>query len=74
MNDGSFCTVPVIRCSIWASRDEVPGTVSQKVDTEKSLLSLLWPVNGIHDLLDLPKDNTYNSAFFCDTVIPSLFK
>jgi hypothetical protein len=59
---------------IWTpSRDEVPERLRQKINTEKCLISLLWSVNGIYDLVDVPKSRTYNSAFFCDTVAPSLF-
>jgi hypothetical protein len=60
--------------SIWmSSRDDIPERASQKIDTEKCLISLLWSVNGIHSLVDVPKGSTYNSAFFDDTVVPSLF-
>jgi transposase len=59
--------------SIWTqSRDEVPERISQKIDTEKCLLSVLWSVSGIHSLTDVPKGSTYNSAFLCDIVIPEL--
>jgi hypothetical protein len=62
------------RYSIWAlSRDEVPERVSQRIDTEKCLISLLWPVNGIDSPGDVQKGSTYNSALFCDTAIPNLF-
>jgi histone-lysine N-methyltransferase SETMAR len=59
--------------SVWAaSREDVPERLRQKIDTEKCLISILWSVNGIHSLLDIPKGMTYNTAFLCDTVIPSL--
>jgi hypothetical protein len=51
----------------------VPESVSQKIDTEKCLISLLWSANGIRSLVDVPKGGTCNSAFFCDTVVPNLF-
>jgi hypothetical protein len=54
------------------SRDEVQEIVSQKIDTEKCLISLLWSANGIHSLADVPKGSTYNSAFSCDPVVPCL--
>jgi hypothetical protein len=60
--------------SIWASsRDKVPERFSQRNNTEKCLISLLWSVNGIHSLVNVLKASTYSSAFFCDTVVPSLF-
>jgi hypothetical protein len=63
------------RDSIWASsRDEVPERVSHKINTEKCLVSFLWSVNGIHSFVDIPKGSIYNSAFFCDTVVPSLLE
>jgi hypothetical protein len=46
--------------------------VSQKIDTEKCLISIFWCVNGIHTLLNVPKGSTYNTAFFCDQVVPTL--
>jgi hypothetical protein len=59
--------------SAWApSRDELPERVSQKIDTEKCLISVFWSVNGIHTLFDVPKGSTYNTAFFSDQVVPSL--
>jgi hypothetical protein len=51
----------------------VSETASQKIDIEKCLISLLWSVNGIHSLVDVPTGSTYNSAFFCDTVVSNLF-
>jgi transposase len=59
--------------SMWAeSADQLPVRVKQTIDTEKCLISILWSVNGIHSLLDIPKGESYNSAFFCNAVIPSL--
>jgi hypothetical protein len=46
--------------------------VSPKIYIEKCLISVFWSVNGIHSLLDVPKGSTYNTAFFCDQVVPSL--
>jgi transposase len=61
------------RFSIWAqSRDEVPERMSQKIDSEKCLISALWSVNGIHRLEDVPKGTSYDSAFFCDIIVPRL--
>jgi hypothetical protein len=56
-----------------SSRDEVQERVSETNHTEKCRISFLWSVNGIHSLVDVPKGSTHNSAFFCDTAVPSLF-
>jgi hypothetical protein len=39
---------------------------------EKCLISVIWSVNGIHNLLDMPKEIPYNSPFFCDVVVSDL--
>jgi hypothetical protein len=46
--------------------------VSPKIYIEKCLISVFCSADGIHSLLDVPKGSTYNTAFFCDQVIPSL--
>jgi hypothetical protein len=38
------------------------------------LISILWSVNGIHSLLDVPKETTYNTRFFTDAVMPGLIE
>jgi hypothetical protein len=49
------------RDSVWAaSRDELPQRIKQKINTEKFLVSIIWSVNGIHSLFDVPKRTTYN--------------
>jgi hypothetical protein len=56
--------------SAWAaSGDALPERVTQKIDTEKCQMSILWSVNGIHSHIDLPKGSLYNTAFFCDQVV-----
>jgi hypothetical protein len=50
------------------SRDEVPERIKRKIDIRKCLISIIWSVNGVHSLLDVPKDIAYNSTFFCDSV------
>jgi hypothetical protein len=40
----------------------------------KCLVSTLWPVNGIQDLLGVSKGRTFNAAFFIGTVVPSLIE
>jgi hypothetical protein len=59
--------------SIWASsRDETPKRASQKSDTEKCLISLLWSANGIYSLFNVLKGSTHNSTLFCDIVVPKI--
>jgi hypothetical protein len=45
-----------------ASRDELPQRIKQKINMENCLVSILWLVNGIHSLLDVPKGTTYNNV------------
>jgi transposase len=54
------------------SQDELPARVKQTIDTEKCRISVLWSVNGIHWFVDVPKWESYHSAFFCNVVVPSL--
>jgi hypothetical protein len=71
MNHDSFCIIPVIRCEC---RHEMRyQKKSVKIDTEKCLISFPWPVSGTHSLAGVPKVSTYNSIFFRDTFVPSLF-
>jgi hypothetical protein len=59
--------------SVWTtSRDELPERVTQRIDTEKCLISIPWFLDGIHSLIDVPKGNTSNTTFFCNQVVPSL--
>jgi hypothetical protein len=46
--------------------------MSPKIQTEKCLVSFLWSLTGIQRLADGPKWSTYDSAFFCDPVMPML--
>jgi hypothetical protein len=63
------------RDSVWvASHDELPRRIKQKTDTEKCLVSILWSVNGIHSLHDVPRGKTYKTAFFTDAVLTSLIE
>jgi hypothetical protein len=39
---------------------------------EKCPISVIWSVNGIHSLLDVPKGTAYNTTFFCDVGFPDL--
>jgi hypothetical protein len=61
--------------SVWAaSRDELPQRIKQKIDTGKCLVMILWSVNGIRSLPDIPKVTAYNTAFFNDADMPSLIE
>jgi hypothetical protein len=61
------------RDSVWvASFDELPQRIKQKIDRRKCLVSILWSVNGIRSLLDVPKRTTCNTAFCADAALPSL--
>jgi hypothetical protein len=66
----------VFRTSTWlsvgTSRDEVPETIKETINTKKCLISVIWSMNGIHSLFDLSKGTTYNSAFFSDWVLLDL--
>jgi hypothetical protein len=63
------------RDSIWtASGDELSQRNKRKTNTEKCLVSILWSVQCIHNLLDVPKGTTYNRAFFFDAVMSNLIE
>jgi transposase len=73
IGDESWFLVYYPRDSIWAqSRDEVPERIRQKIDSEKCLISVLWSVNGIHSLEEVPKGTAYDSALVCDITVPRL--
>jgi hypothetical protein len=62
-----------LHSGVWArSREEVPERIKQKMDTEKCGISIIWFVNRIHSLFDVPKDIAYNSTFFYDSVVSDL--
>jgi hypothetical protein len=57
--DESWFYLSYLHESAWAaSRDQLPENVSQKIDTEKCLISVLWSINGIHSLANVPKGTT----------------
>jgi hypothetical protein len=57
----------------WAaSRDELSEPVKRQTDIGECLISVVWSVNGIHYLLDMPPGMQYNSSFCCDVVLPGL--
>jgi hypothetical protein len=63
------------RDSVWAaSPDEPPQRIKHKIDAEKCLVSVLWSVDGIHSLLDVPKETTNSTAFFIHVVMPNLIE
>jgi hypothetical protein len=45
-----------------------------KIDMEKCLLSIVWSVNGIYSLLDVPKGTVYNTVFYIDAIMPILIE
>jgi hypothetical protein len=47
---------------------------SNNNNTDRCLISILWLVNGMQNLLDIRKGTTYNIAFFIDVVTPSLIE
>jgi hypothetical protein len=49
-------------------------SIKQKINTAKCLVSILWLVNEIDSLLDVPKWTTYNTIFFTDVVWSSLIE
>jgi ABC-type branched-subunit amino acid transport system substrate-binding protein len=42
------------------------------IDTEKCFISVLWSVNGIQSLIDVPKGMTFHADFFCQAVVPNV--
>jgi hypothetical protein len=61
--------------SVWAaSHEESPQRLKQSIDAEKCLVSILWSVNGIHSLRQVPKGTTYNITLFTDVALPSLIE
>jgi hypothetical protein len=44
----------------------------QKIDAKKCLASIIWSVNGIHNLHDVSNRTTLNTAFFTDAGMPYL--
>jgi hypothetical protein len=58
---------------VWAaSRDELPETPMTKIDTEKSMISLIWSISRIQSLLALTKGMKYNSQYFCQHMSPDI--
>jgi hypothetical protein len=56
--------------AVWATlRDEVPERIKQKTDNEKSLVSIVWFINGIHSPLDVPRGIANINPFFYDSIV-----
>jgi hypothetical protein len=73
--NGSWFLLYYPRDSAWpASRDEPPQRIKQKIGAGKCLISVPWSVNGIHNLLDVPKRTTHNTVFFLDALMPCLIE
>jgi hypothetical protein len=53
----------------WCSRNNQTSDCHRK-----SLMSVIWSVNGIRSLLEVPKGTRDNSTFFCDVVMPDMLK
>jgi hypothetical protein len=63
--------------SAWvASRHQLPENVSQKIDTEKCLTSVLWSINGIHGWLTSRKGSHITQHSYvislCQVSLPTL--
>jgi hypothetical protein len=56
------------------SRDDPPQRVKHKIDAEKRLISILWSINGIYSLLDMPRGTRYNTKFFAHAVMLNLIE
>jgi hypothetical protein len=52
-----------------ASRATVPTRTLQKIDTKKSMFTLIFNGYGLLKLNQLPKGQKMNSQYFCDVVI-----
>jgi hypothetical protein len=68
---GSPDIIPVTQSG---RRRVMPFLIESKTGTEKWFISVLWSVNGIHSLLDVPKGTMYNTEFFADVIMPGLIK
>jgi hypothetical protein len=73
--DESWFYFEYLHQSVWAqSRNDIPERIKQRINTEKCLVSIIWSVNGIHSLFDLPKETIYNSTFFYDIALPNFIR
>jgi hypothetical protein len=57
MSRCSFCIVHAIHCE-QSPEMHFLNEPNKKIDTEKDLISVLWSVNGIYSLIDVPKRMT----------------
>jgi hypothetical protein len=59
--------------SDWGtSRDEFSQRVRHKINTQNCLVSILWSVNGVQSLCDVPKETRCDTRFFNHAVMPYL--
>jgi hypothetical protein len=59
--------------SAWApSRTTLPARKTQKIQTTKCLVSIIWSTSGIHSLLAWPAGMRYDPEFFCVSVLPDI--
>jgi hypothetical protein len=54
--DESWFFLHYLDDSAWiGSRDELPVQMKPEIETEKCLIFVIWPVHGIHSLVDAPR-------------------
>jgi hypothetical protein len=53
-----FCSYYLHDSACRVSRGGLLERVTQKTDTEKCRMSILWSVNGMHSLIDVPTGST----------------
>jgi len=59
--------------SAWAqSRKDLPTLPQLDIGKKKSLISVFWSPEGLHSLVALPPDATYDSTFFCQSILPNI--
>jgi hypothetical protein len=46
--------------------------IESKNDAENGLILILWSLDGIHSLLDVPKGTTHSTTLFTNVVMPGL--
>jgi transposase len=59
----------------WAeSVQDLPLNPNRDFGSKKTMISIIWSTKGIHSLLALQHGTTYNTSYFCGTVMPDLVK
>ena len=58
----------------WAQRAGKTFQLYPQLDIgkKKSLISVFWSPEGLHSLVALPPDATYDSTFFCQSILPNI--